>query len=447
MSTSRRQFLQKVTAGTAGIAIGGVANGMSAKSYKKIIGSNDKINVAIAGLGRRYGAFMESIEAKDSNVELLYLCDVMDSQLEKAAARCSKKLGYNSKLEKDVRKVLADSNVDAIFIATPDHWHAPGAIMAMQAGKHVYLEKPCSHNMHENQLLTKAQQKYDKVLQMGNQQRSSPESIDIIQQIHNGVIGKAYKAVAFYTGARDEVIVPQEATVPTGLDWDLFQGPSPRKKYMHDTWDYNWHWYGWDFGTAEMGNNATHELDIARWALQVEHPQKVFVEADKRHFKNDGWEMYDTMEATFEFENGSVITWDGKSRNAFKTYGSGRGTIIYGTEGTVWVDRGGYSRYDRKGTKIEDIKSANQEEGTALGGGGSVSTLHAKNFFNTVRGKETLNSPIAEGAISQAMVHYGNIAYRIGKSFEVDSQSGHIFDREAMALWSRTYEPGWEPKI
>jgi predicted dehydrogenase len=445
--TSRRKFIKNVAASSAALAIGGVASGMSAKSYGKIIGSNDKLNIAIAGLGRRISGYFDPIQAKDSNVNLLYICDVMDRQLEKADKNFQELLGYKSKQEKDVRRVLEDKDLDAIFISTPDHWHTPGAIMAMQAGKHVYLEKPCSHNFHESEILIAAQKKYGKVIQMGNQQRSAPLTIDIIKQIHNGLIGTTYKAVAFYSNSRGDVVIPKKAAVPTGLDWDLFQGPSPRKEYMHDTWNYNWHWYGWDFGTAETGNNATHELDVARWALQVDYPESVFVEADKRHYKNDGWEMYDTMEATFGFENGKTIVWDGKSRNAFNTYGGERGTIIYGTEGTVWVDRGMFKVFDRIGKMIKDYKSANQESGNALGGGGDTSTQHAKNFFNAVRGKEKVNSPITEGVISQAMTHYANIAYRVGHGFDIDSKTGRMFDRDAMKLWERAYEPGWEPKL
>lgn len=443
--TSRRDFVKRTSLATAGLTIAGM--GMSAKSYGNIIGANDRMNVAIVGLGRRYGAFLEAIADKKSNANLMYLCDVMDHQLEAADKNCQKILGYKSKLEKDVRKLLADKKLDAVFNATPDHWHAPGAIMALQAGKHVYLEKPCSHNMKESDILVAAQQKYGHVVQMGNQQRSSGHTIQIIDKIHKGVIGEAYKAVAFYTNARGQVVNPKPAAVPDGLDWDLFQGPSPRKQYMHDTWDYNWHWYGWDFGTAELGNNATHELDIARWALEVKYPERIFVEADKRHFKEDGWEMYDTMEAVFEFEKGKIITWDGKSRNGYSTYGAGRGTIIYGSEGTVFVDRDRYTLFDRAGKLTEEVKSGSIEGGTALGGGGDMTTKHVVNFFNAVRGKEKLTSPIDEGAISQAMVHYGNVAYRIGTGFEIDPVNGHMYNRDAMKLWTREYEKGWEPSV
>lgn len=449
MKNNRRDFLKKATLATAGLTLGANSsiNAMSAKSYKNIIGANDRINVAIQGLGRRHKAFIPGIIAKESNARILYLCDVMQSQMDKASNKLNEKISYKPKLEGDIQKVLNDKDVDAVFMATPDHWHTPGAIMAMQAGKHVYLEKPCSHNAWENQLVVEAQKKYDKVVQMGNQQRSSPQSIKIINEIHNGIIGNAYKAIAFYANGRGNVPHQKKAAPPEGLNWDLFQGPSPRKEYTHDTWNYNWHWYGWDFGTAEMGNNATHELDIARWALEVNYPKHVDVQADKNHFVDDGWEMYDEMLATYKFSNNKTIQWDGVSRNSYKKYGKGRGTIIMGTEGSVMVDRSGYQRFDRSGKLVDEMNSGDKEGGVALGGGGNLSTRHTVNFLDAIRGKAELTSPIEIGALSQMLTHYANISYRINKGFDVDEQSGKIFDREAMTLWSRTYEPGWKPKL
>jgi predicted dehydrogenase len=447
MSTDRRDFIKKAAMGTAGIALGSTVNAMSAKSYSNIIGSNERINIAIQGLGRRYEGFIAPIADKNNNVRLSYLCDVMKSQREKAAIKVAESIKQKPVLENDIRKILDDKDIDAVFMATPDHWHTPGAIMAMQAGKHVYLEKPCSHNMHENQMVVAAQEQYKKVVQMGNQQRSSAETTEVIKEIQNGIIGKTYKATAFYINSRGEVPIPVAAAPPEGLDWDLFQGPSPRKAYMHDTWDYNWHWYGWDFGTAEMGNNATHELDVARWALGVELPEHVDVRSGKNQYLNDGWEMYDSMEARFTFADKQVIEWDGQSRNGYNKYGKGRGTIIYGSEGSVFVDRDGYEIFDLKGKSVKSSQSSGSEGGVALGGGGDLTTRHSVNFFETIRGKETLTSPIQQGATSQAMTHYANIASRIGKPFDIDAKTGHIFDREGMNLWSRTYESGWEPKL
>lgn len=447
MSTDRRSFIKKAAVGAVGVALGNSANAMTAKSYGNIIGSNDRINVAIQGLGRRYPAFKSGIKDKKNNVKLLYLCDVMKSQRDKAGAKFGEVLDYKFKLENDIRKVLEDKHVDAVFNATPDHWHTPGACMAMQAGKHVYLEKPCSHNMFENELVVAAQQKYDRIVQMGNQQRSSVESQSIIKDIHDGVIGKTYKATAFYISKRGRVPNQTKAPIPEGLDWDLFQGPAPRRDYTDNTWNYNWHWYGWDYGTAEMGNNATHELDVARWALGLGLPERVEVRAGKNQYLDDGWEVYDSMEARFRFADGQIIEWDGQSRNGYNKYGKGRGVIVYGSEGSVFVDRDGFELYDIKGKPIRNSKTKGGESGMALGGGGNMTNSHVVNFFDAIRGKAELRSPIEMGATSQAMTHYANIASRIGKNFDVDDKTGRIFDREAMALWGRTYEPGWEPKL
>jgi predicted dehydrogenase len=447
MSSNRRDFLRKVTAGAAGIAVGSSAMGMTARSYGRIIGANDRLNICIMGLGRRLGAYVPPIGNKENNVELGYLCDVMKSQLENAAKRFSEVIDRQPKLENDIRKVINDPEVDIIINATPDHWHTPGSIMAMKGGKHVYVEKPASHNMFENELIVAAQEKYNKVVQMGTQQRSSAHTIEIIKEIHNGVIGTPYKATAFYTASRGATPVQKKVPVPEGLDWELFQGPAPRREYTQETWDYHWHWYGWDYGTAESGNNATHEFDVARWALQVGYPTRVDVEAEKRHFLDDGWEMYDTMEVTFKFAGDKIIVWDGKSRNGYPTYGAGRGTIIFGSEGSVFVDRDGYALYDRSGKLVKDNQSGSQEAGTALGGGGDMSTAHVVNFFDTIRGKTKLTAPIDQGAITMGMVHYSNIAYRIGKGFDIDDATGRMYDRDAMKLWGRDYEPGWEPAI
>lgn len=445
MKTSRRSFIQKTTLATTGAMLGSAS--LSAKSYRKVIGSNDRIQVAIAGLGRRVKAMYTPIEMKSNNVELVYLCDVMESQRARAAKLMATRLDYTPKLENDIRKVLADKQVDALFNLTPDHWHAPGSIMALKEGKHVYVEKPCSHNMAENELLVAAQKKYNRVVQMGNQQRSAQHTIDIIKEIHSGVIGKPYKAVAFFSSKRGEVQVQQPSAIPTGLDWELFQGPAVRRDYTSETWNYNWHWYGWNYGTAELGNNGTHELDVARWALQVDFPNHVEADGGKRAFVDDGWEMYDTMEATFKFDNGTTIQWDGKSRNGYSTYGSGRGTIIYGSEGSVFVNRNLYKLYDREGKEVKTVNANTKEGGNELGGGGGMTTIHVKNFFETIRGKETLQAPIDDASKSMALVHFGNVAYRIGNGFDIDPSTGRMLDRKALALWGREYAKGWEVSL
>jgi len=435
--TNRREFIIK-----SAIAAAGSSMAFKASSYNQIIGANDRINVCFMGLGRRVGGYYPALD-KPYNSRLAYLCDVKRSQIDNALKNLKNKINYVPNQTDDINEVLSDKDVDAIFIATPDHWHAPATVMALDAGKHVYVEKPCAHNPMEAEIMVSRQKQSGKIVQMGNQQRSSDHTIEIINDIHKGVIGKPYKALAFYSNRRGEVPKQVKQKPPSDLNWDLFQGPAPRQEYTHNTWDYNWHWYGWKWGTAETGNNAIHELDIGRWALQVDYPEHVLVDAAKLHFVDDGWEMYDTMYATFKFTDNKEIHWDGKSRNGYKTYGAGRGTIVYGTEGSVFVNRESYRLYDRNG-ELEKESAKTDESGTALGGGGDTSTKHISNFFEAIRGKEKLSAPIQDGAISNHMALLANISYRTGKPFDVNVQNGKAYDREAMALWGREYEPGWE---
>jgi len=441
---NRRAFLKSASIGLSALTLRPQTIFASAKNYKRIIGANERINVGLVGLGRRYGGFIPAIAKSSNNIHLQYLCDVMKKQRENAAKNVEKQVGYLPQLENDIRKILEDPTLDAIFNATPDHWHTPGSIMALNSGKHVYVEKPCSHNMEENNWLVEAQKKKGLVVQMGNQQRSSFHTQEIINAIHTGIIGNPFKSVAFYSNSRGEVPAQTPAPIPEGLDWDLFQGPAIRRNYTHNTWDYNWHWYGWDYGTAEAGNNGTHEMDVARWALQVDYPIHAKVAANKNHFTDDGWEMYDTMLAEFTFENQKTIQWDSKSRNGYSTYGADRGVIIYGSEGTVFVNRNKYILHDRSGKVIREVTSGGTEAGTALGGGGDMTTAHLENFFQTIRGVDQLNAPIDDASISMAMVHYSNVAYRIGEGFEID-QTGRMLSRKAMEFWGREYEDGWKP--
>ncbi len=438
----RRTFIK-----TSALAGAGVSMGLPAKSYANIIGSNEKLNVAILGCYRRFGGLQGPLSLM-KDVNITYIGDVDSRRQAKGLEKAAKEGGYKSKGEKDIRKILEDKSVDAMFLAIPDHWHAPGTWMSLEAGKNVYVEKPCSHNLMESDIIVKLQKRYGKVVQMGNQQRSAPESIDIINQIHEGVIGKAYNAVAFYVNSRGRVPDAHEASVPDYLDWDLFQGPAPRKAFIDIVGDYMWHWY-WDYGTGETGNNATHELDIARWALQVKIPQRVSVNAGKHHFVDDAWTMYDTMYATFEFEDGKSINWDGKSRSGYPTYGpgNGRGTIIYGSEGSVYVDRGNYKHYDRKGKLVKERKASFNEGSVGLGGGGGMTALHIRNFLDAIKGTAKQNSTIEHGALSTNLDHYANVSYKLGnKALDIDPKTGMFKDENVMKdHWSREYEKGWEP--
>jgi predicted dehydrogenase len=355
----------------------------------------------------------------------------------------------------DVRRMLEQSDLDALVIAAPDHWHAPAAMMALDAGKHVYVEKPCSHNPREGEMLVqKAEANPDLVVQMGNQQRSSARSIRAVEQIRDGIIGEPYYGRAWYANARGPTTFEAGAAVPGWLDYELWQGPAPRQEYLGNLVHYNWHWR-WHWGTAEICNNGTHEIDVCRWALGAGRPEKVTSSGGRYHF-DDGWEAFDTQTASFEFPGDKMITWEGRSCNANPIKGSGgdpgggRGASIHGTEGTVLIDRGGYVVYDNDNNLIEyanEVESGRQVSGTGTVGGGSLTENHVANFLAGIRGEEALRAPIAEGRESVLLCHLGNIAQRTGGALEVDPETGRPQGEEAMALWSRDYEPGWEPSV
>ena len=220
---TRREFLDTMAVGAAGLAIGA-----SAKSYGQILGANERLNFAVIGLNGRAYAHLSSLKANKDATRIAHVCDVDSNILAKFAAAAQKEMGEAPATHQDFRKILELKDVDAITIATPDHWHAPMAILGLQAGKHVYVEKPCSHNPGEGALLVRAQQKYGKLVQMGTQQRSSPHTIEIVDKIHNGLIGRAYFAKAWYSNTRKSIGIGKEAPVPATLDWDLWQGPAPR---------------------------------------------------------------------------------------------------------------------------------------------------------------------------------------------------------------------------
>src|SRR6202789_4732843 len=219
---TRRAFLDTIAAGAGGLAIGSTA-----RSYSQILGANDRLNFAVIGLNGRAGAHLSSLKANKGAARIAYVCDVDANTLKKFAADTAQEMGEAPKTEHDFRNVLALKEVDAITIATPDHWHAPMAILGLQAGKNVYVEKPCSHNPGEGAMLVQAQVKYGKLVQMGTQQRSSPHTIEIVDKINNGLIGRAYYAKACYSNTRKSIGYGKPAPIPAQLDWDLWQGPAP----------------------------------------------------------------------------------------------------------------------------------------------------------------------------------------------------------------------------
>ena len=404
---------------------------------------SEKVVVAVMGLNGR-GMVLARNFMRSPSTEVAYLCDVDASVLSKAQSGLQQDAARLPKAIGDFRRALDDKDVDAIAVAAPDHWHTPAAILAMKAGKHVYLEKPASHNPAEVELLVGAQRKYSRFVQIGNQQRSAARSIEAIQAIRDGVIGRPYLARAWYANTRGTIGRGKVAPAPSALDYELWQGPAPRTPYRDNVVHYNWHWFR-RWGTGEICNNGTHEIDVARWALGVDYPTSVTSAGGRFHF-NDDWEFTDTQEAVFEFDDGRSIVWQGQSCNGTQTLGRGRGTQVLGTGGSIVLDRDGYVQYDVKGAVVREAREAAIANGLDFAGNDAHTASHIENFASAVRSGEALRSPVSEIAKTILLCHLGNIAQYTGRKLRTDRGSGRIVgDQDAMKYWKREYAPGWEP--
>jgi predicted dehydrogenase len=437
---SRRTFINGVAVGAAGAALRSTA-----KSYAQIVGSNERLNFAIFGLNGRGYAHLSGLKNNSKSARVSYVCDVDQKILDKFSAEAQKELGYAPATATDFRKVLASKDVDVITIATPDHWHTPLAVYGLQAGKHVYVEKPSSHNPREGELLVEAQKKYGKLVQVGDQQRSSPHTIKIVQQIHDGLIGRAYFAKAWYVNTRKSMGIGKEVAVPEWLNWELWQGPVPRSAYKDNIHPYNWHWLR-RYGTGEALNNGTHEVDICRWALDVDYPNQVTANGGRYQWKDD-WQFYDTLVTNFVYPD-KMLTWEGRSCQGMKIYGRDRGSLIHGTKGAVLVDREGYEVYDWNGKKIDEFTTGKENSSSDLLSRDSMTDLHFENLINGIRTGEPLHSPIVIANVSVTILQLSNIAWIVNRELNLDTTTGHVLnDPEAMKMWSREYEKGWEVKV
>ena len=447
MENNRRDFIRKTVLGTAALTIGGVLPGFSARSYRNIAGANERINVGVMGVNSRGNALAQNF-AMQKNCNLVYVSDV-DTR---AAAKCidavAKITGSKPKAMPDFRNALEAKDMDAIVVATPDHWHAPAALLAMKAGKHVYLEKPCSHSPEEGEILVQAAAKYGQVLQMGNQRRSWPNVVEAIKEIQSGAIGKPYFGKSWYTNKRGPIGIGKEAAVPGWLNWDLWQGPAPRKAFKDNYVHYNWHWF-WHWGTGEALNNGTHMVDLLRWGMEVDYPNRVSSNGGRFHYQDD-WETPDTQVISMDFPGGFTMTWEGRSCNARSIEGSSVGAQFFGDKGSVLITGGnGYTLFDVSGKELKKVVDKDKiDPRNAASPAQQLDALHIQNFFDGILKGAQLHSDIDSGHKSTLLVQLGNIAQRVGHSLDIDPQNGHILkDRDAEKLWSRRYEKGSEMKL
>jgi len=388
------------------------------------------------GLGGRGQGLLRQF-ASLSRCRVVALCDVDPERLSKAAAM----LGQGSpKTFSDYRKVLDDNSIQAVCIATPDHWHVPIALAAILAGKHVYIEKPCSHNIRETNLLVRCAREYKKCVQHGTQRRSAAADMAGVQAIREGMIGDVYLAKAINHQVREKIGKATEEAPPPGVDYDLWLGPAPKRPFTKNRWHYNWHWF-WDYGGGDLVNDGIHQLDVALWGmnLDLQYPTAVIGSAAQLWYDDDH-ETPDTQTVIYEYP-GKQIIYEMRLWTPYKLEGHDNGTVFYGTKGRMEIGRAGSV------VTIDDKTVVLKPEDYGVTGPNIY-----ENFIEAAGNDDPslLNSPIDKGAVSTNITHLGNISYRCGNiKLTYDPNTERITtagDKQELAnrLLGREYREGYE---
>jgi predicted dehydrogenase len=465
MEIERREFLKAtgkaITAGAATLALGG-----------KILGANDRVRVAICGVRGRGNDHIHGF-SRVPQVELAAICDVDENVSAQRIGEIEKSGRPKPKSYVDIRKLLDDKDIDAISIATPNHWHSLMAIWACQAGKDIYVEKPCSHNTFEGRQLVRAVKKYNRICQHGSQSRSNPGMLEAIRHLSDGTIGDVYMARALCYKWRPSIGRALEEPVPAGVNYDLWTGPAPLKPFTRNRFHYNWHWI-WDTGNGEVGNQAIHEIDIARWGLGVGFP--VSVSAVGGHFLwQDDQETPNTLTANFIFESKDAKRkmMEVEVRHWITNHEAEIGTGAYGTSGvpaaglTAAAAAGAPKKSADKQQSLGPKDAKTNTVGNIFYGSNGVlavdgydayktwitgevepgpsgkgSADHYANFIDCVRSRrvEDIHSPIEEAHISTTLVHLANASYRLGRTLKFEpAQEQVIGDDEANRMLRGSY--------
>ena len=425
-SCSRRSFMGHAAATGAALAVWSEVPAAESNA------ANDRLVVAIMGVNGR-GRDLARGFAAQPNSSVAYICDVDQRAIAKGLEAVGKQPSATPLGVNDFRRALDDRAVDALVIATPDHWHAPATILGCSAGKHIYVEKPACHNGREGELMVAAARKNQRVVQLGTQRRSSAGLIEAIDRVHKAEFGRVLFARGWINSTRPSIGHGKETAVPAYLDYDLWQGPAPTRPYRDNLIHYNWHWF-WNWGTGELGNNGIHALDVCRWGLQVDYPQSAVCGGGRFHFDDDQ-ETPDTQIVTLNFGD-KAINWEHRTWNRRGFEGDSFGVAFYGEEGSLVITGSGYKVYDMAGKILAEGAVQTDDAG------------HIGNFLTCIRDGQRPNAEIEEGVKSTALCHLGNIAYRTGRTVKFDVQAKRIVgDEEQLALWSREYRPGWEPVL
>ncbi|RME94192.1 MAG: gfo/Idh/MocA family oxidoreductase, partial [Verrucomicrobia bacterium] len=396
-----------------------------------VLGANRRLRVAVMGVHGRGTALARGF-ARLGDVHVAAVCDP-DPRTWAGAIRAVGDQQPPPRAIEDFRRLLDDASIDALVIAAPNHWHGPATLLACAAGKHVYVEKPACHNPAEGEWMIEAARRHRRVVQVGTQRRSTPAIREAMARLREGDLGRITFARAWYNNRRGPIGRGRQAPVPAWLNWELWQGPAPRRPYRDNLVHYNWHWF-WHWGNGELGNNGIHALDLCRWGLGVDFPHRVVSEGG-RYAYDDDQQTPDTQTATFDFGNAAIL-WEGQSCRRHGYEGLSFGAAFYGEHGTLVIRNGGYTIHDPNDRLITEVR------------GGVEDAPHLRDFVEAIRENRAPHADIAEGHRSTLLCHLGNIAWRLGRTLRCDPANGHILgDPEAARFWQREYEPGWAPPI
>ncbi len=472
---TRRDFTTRVGAAAAGVALGGEFFKTSAQTNGRIIGANDRVVVASVGI-RGQGNGLKRGFANLPNVTVKTLCDI-DANLADSRINDSNLKDvptFKPNFVQDMRRVLEDKDIDAVVIATPNHWHALGTIWALQAGKHVYVEKPSSHTVWEGRKMVEATNRYNKIVQVGTMNRSRRAVQQAIKFMQDGGIGKVYMArglcfkprlsigkypdgpmaageqYALIAGSTRYEAAAYDAGYLSKVDYDLWLGPAPKRPFNRNRFHYNWHWH-WDYGNGDTGNQGPHQFDIARWGLgKNEHPVKV--SSMGGYFgAESSQETPDTQTALFEYADGTILEFATRGEHTNEEGGQRVGNLFYGSKGWVWLDETGRNWGSYLGT-VGEKNEKGPGSGTAAGSGEPVGLTtsegnHYSNFVDAIRANDPkmLTCDVLEGHYSSTLPHLANISYRVGHGLTFDPKSERFDDdKKADQLLTREYRKGFE---
>ncbi len=420
---NRRDFIKDTTTAAALAMTAPMILPDSAK------GANDKINIAVLGVNGRGKSHIKGFMDQE-NVDVVTLCDPDKVVLEDRAKDFKETYNKKIKLVQDLRNVYDDKNIDAVSIATCNHWHSLATIWACQAGKDVYVEKPGSHNVWEGRKMVEAAKKYDRIVQHGVQLRSSQAVQEAIQHLRNGLIGDVYMARGLVFRWRPDIGDKGMEPIPEGLDYNIWLGPAQERPFSRNLVHYNWHWH-WDFGNGDVGNQGIHETDLCMWGLDVGLPEKITAMGGKFLF-NDSKETPEVLSSTYLYpKEKKIIEFEVRPWYTNLEDGAGVGNIFYGSNGYMVIK--GYDKYETyigKGNKVEP------------GPSGQMGGNHFANFIDAVRkhDKSILNAPVETAHLASALAHLGNISYRLNRQLDFDpSQERFINDDDANKMLKRDY--------